>query len=70
MDDDALSDGDVMTMVLTAPAVSMDGVYAGINSADVSVTNQDDDSAPGINVTPTSGLVTTEAGGSDTRDIA
>src|SRR5262249_48480690 len=39
-----------------------DPVYHGMDAADVSLTNADND-APGITVTPTAGLVTTEAGG-------
>jgi len=60
--DDAESDGDIVFSVITAPAESSDPAYGGINPADVSLTNADDD-APGVTVTPTSGLVTTEAGG-------
>src|SRR5262249_37549661 len=48
--------------VITAPAVSADPKYSGMNAADVAVSNTDDDAA-GINVSPTAGLVTTEAGG-------
>ena len=39
-----------------------------MNAADVSVTNTDNDTA-GITVSPTSGLVTTEAGGTATFTI-
>ncbi|GEM_PF-1857739 len=60
--DDAVADGDVAYLVVTAPAVSADANYHGLDAADVSVTNLDDDSA-GIAVSPTGGLVTTEAGG-------
>ena len=61
--DDSLADGPVAYTVTTAPAVSDDPHYAGLDPSDVSVTNTDDDTA-GITVSPTSGLVTTEAGGS------
>ncbi len=61
--DDSLADGPVAYTVTTAPAVSDDPHYAGLDPSDVSVTNTDDDTA-GITVFPTSGLVTTEAGGS------
>jgi hypothetical protein len=44
------------------PGTSTDTDYSGLNAADISVTNRDDDTA-GITVIPTSGLVTTEAGG-------
>ncbi len=46
-------------------AASADPDYAGLEPTDVSVVNTDDDMA-GITVSPTSGLVTTEAGGTAT----
>ena len=46
--------------IVTAAATSTDTTYNGVNAADVAVTNTDDDVA-GITVTPTAGLVTTEA---------
>src|SRR5207247_10524758 len=48
--------------VVVGAAISADPVYAGMDAADVSLTNTDDDGA-GISVAPTAGLVTTEAGG-------
>ena len=63
--DDDIDDGDVSYTIITAPAVSADGAYSGLDADDVSVSNQDDDTA-GITVNPTAGLVTTEAGGSET----
>jgi hypothetical protein len=63
--DDELADGDVLYSIITAPAESDDPAYDGLNPADVSVTNQDDEQAA-ILVNPTSGLVTSEDGGSDT----
>lgn len=60
--DDFVSDGDVQYTIVTAPAVSTDPKYSGLDAEDVSVTNTDND-FPGISVTPTSGLITTEAGG-------
>ena len=66
--DDDLDDGDIVYSIITAAATSSDAVYNGINPADVSVTNTDNDTA-GITVTPTSGLVTTEAGGTATFTI-
>ena len=51
--------------ILTAAASSATRTTAAVNPADVSVTNSDNDAA-GITVTPTSGLVTTEAGGTAT----
>jgi len=64
--DDAVTDGDIGYTIVTTPAVG--GDYAGLNPSDVSVTNTDDD-IPGINVTPTSGLTTTEAGGTATFSV-
>ena len=66
--DDAIDDGDVNYTILTAAAVSPDTDYNGLDPRDVSVTNEDDD-AVGISVVPTSGLVTTEAGGEDTFTV-
>ena len=61
---DAIADGNQPYTITLAPAVSFDAGYSGLDAPDVSVTNIDNDSA-GVIVTPTSGLVTTEAGGSD-----
>ena len=60
--DDFLDDGDIAYTIVTAAAVSGDPGYSGLNGADVSLTNSDNDTA-GITVSPTAGLVTTEAGG-------
>ena len=59
--DDALVDGDQAYTIVTAAASSPDPAYNGLNPPDVSVTNTDNDTA-GITVSPTGGLVTTEAG--------
>ncbi|MFN8634512.1 MAG: hypothetical protein U0893_11700 [Chloroflexota bacterium] len=69
--DDGVHDGDVAYTIVTAPAVSGDPSYSGLNAADVSVTNTDNDpSTPaGFTVSPTSGLVTTEAGGTATFTV-
>lgn len=50
--DDSLDDGDVAYTIVTAPAVSVDPSYDGLDAADVAVTNADDDTA-GIAVSPT-----------------
>src|SRR5205814_25842 len=47
---DAIDDGNVAYAILTAEAVSGDPNYDGVDAADVSVTNTDDDTA-GITVT-------------------
>jgi hypothetical protein len=60
--DDAMADGAVAYSIVLGVATSVDPNYAGVNPPDVSVTNADND-GPGITVTPSAGLVTTEAGG-------
>ena len=62
--DDTVDDGDVAYTIVTAAATSSDANYSGLNASDIAVTNRDNDSGA-INVSPTSGLVTTEAGGTD-----
>lgn len=66
--DDAASDGDQPYTVVLAPATSSDTVYAGIDPDDVAATNTDDDFA-NIIVSPTSGLVVSEAGTTATFTI-
>lgn len=65
---DEIDDGDVDYMIVTGAAVSADGAYAGMAVSDVAVTNDDDDDA-GVSVAPTSGLTTTEAGGTATFTV-
>ncbi|MBN1771458.1 MAG: calcium-binding protein, partial [Deltaproteobacteria bacterium] len=59
--DDDVADGNQPYTLVTAPAVSADSGYNGLDADNVSATNTDDDS-PGITVAPTSGLTTTEGG--------
>ncbi|TMQ55694.1 MAG: hypothetical protein E6K74_02580 [Candidatus Eisenbacteria bacterium] len=59
---DFVDDGNVAYTIVTAAATSTDGSFNGMNASDVGVTNTDDDTA-GITVIPTSGLTTTEGGG-------
>ncbi len=66
--DDLIVDGNIPYQAITAPASSSDPNYNGLNAANVSVTNQDNDTA-GITVNPTVGLITTEAGGTATFEI-
>ncbi len=66
--DDALVDGNIAYSIVTAAAVSADPGYSGFNPSDVSVTNTDND-AVGVTVNPTSGLSTTEAGGTATFTV-
>src|SRR3989454_670972 len=65
---DFVADGNVAYSIVTAPATSTDGGYSGMNAADVGVTNTDDDAAV-ITVVPTSGLTTTEGGGTATFTV-
>ena len=65
---DFVDDGDIAYTIVTAAAASTDPLYSGLNAANVSVTNTDNDAA-GITVNPTSGLVTTEAGGTATFTV-
>src|SRR5438309_6172007 len=67
--DDFVVDGNVAYTIVTAAATSTDGIYGGMNAADVAVTNTDNDTA-GISVVPTSGLTTTEGSGTATFTIA
>src|SRR5690606_15899595 len=67
VNDDSV-DGTVAYTIVTAAATSSDPNYNGFNAADVSVTNTDNDTA-GINVNPTTGLITSEAGGTDTFTV-
>ncbi len=69
--DDDVNDGDVGYTIVTGDPASGDPKYDVLGAsdvADVSVTNTNDD-IPGITVTPTSGLTTTEAGGTATFTV-
>src|SRR5206468_3996684 len=67
--DDFGVDGAVAYTIVTAAATSTDAGYSAMNAADVGVTNTDNDTA-GITVSPTSGLTTTESGGTATFTVA
>ncbi|MFC1971289.1 hypothetical protein ACFLV0_05135 [Chloroflexota bacterium] len=60
--DDDIDDGNIAYSIITAAASSGDSKYNGMNASDIGVTNNNDDIA-GITVNPTSGLSTTEGGG-------
>lgn len=62
--DDGAIDGNVDYTIVTAAASSVDANYNNFDAADVSVTNTDNDVAvpSAINVNPTTGLSTSEAG--------
>ncbi len=66
--DDEISDGPQLYTIITSATVSLDAAYDGLAVADVSVSNTDDES-PGVTVTPTVGLVTTESGNQVTFSI-
>jgi len=68
--DDALLDGDIAYNIVTT-AASNDVDYAAINPDDVAVTNTDNEVPPPgvVTVNPTSGLVTTEDGGTATFTV-
>ncbi|MBK8169776.1 MAG: PD40 domain-containing protein [Sandaracinaceae bacterium] len=58
--DDLVADGARAYTIITS-VVTADPSYSGINPADVSVTNTDND-AVGVTVSPTAGLTTSESG--------
>ncbi len=64
---DLIDDGDMVYQIVTAALVTNDPTYK-FNPSDVLVTNLDDDTR-GITVTPTTGLVTTESGGTATFTV-
>jgi len=66
--DDDIDDGDQTYSIITAQASSSDESYNILNPQDVSVTNNDDDTA-GISVNPLTGLITSEAGTQDTFTV-
>ncbi|MBI5055579.1 MAG: hypothetical protein HZB61_03045 [Nitrospirae bacterium] len=66
---DNVQDGNIAYIIITGAASSVDVNYSGMAVSDVSVTNTDDADTAGITVTPTSGLTTTEAGGTSTFTV-
>jgi len=60
--DDDMQDGNQPYKVITAPAVSADASYNGMDASNVDVSNTDDDSA-GITVNPSNQTLTTTEGG-------
>ncbi len=67
--DDLIADGNVAYTIITQATSSADPFYNGVAAADVSVTNNNDNDAVGITVTPTSGLQTSESGNTDSFTI-
>lgn len=66
--DDDMADGSQLYRIITARATSGDAEYDGWDPPDPTVSNTDNDS-PGVTVTPTSGLATTETGNTATFSI-
>ena len=66
--DDSVVDGSQPFFINVEAAQSEDANYAGQFASQVQVTNRDDDS-PGVIVSPTSGLTTSEVGKSDSFTI-
>lgn len=66
--DDGVSDGDQPYSIHVGASVSADLQYNGLLGSDVAVINIDDD-MPGVLVTPTLGLITTEAGDAATFTV-
>ncbi len=60
--DDSVIDGNIAFSITTFAATSADANYNGLDPANVSVTNTDNESA-GITISPVVGLSTTESGG-------
>ncbi len=67
--DDTDIDGNINYLIATSPALSSDLKYAGIDPADVAVTNIDNDSA-GLIISPSDTLTTSENGGIATFTVA
>ncbi|MFB8796783.1 MAG: DUF4347 domain-containing protein [Microcoleus sp.] len=67
--DDSIADGNQAYQILTtADTTTTDTNYKNLKPADVAVTNTDNETA-GITVSPTTGLTTTEAGGTATFTV-
>ncbi|MGL5080186.1 MAG: DUF4347 domain-containing protein [Microcoleaceae cyanobacterium] len=66
--DDAIADGNVAYTIVTEDSLSFDPSYNGIELPDIVVVNSDND-VPGITVSPTDGLVTSESGATDTFTV-
>jgi hypothetical protein len=66
--DDGVADGNVSYSIISAEAISTDLNYNGFNPDDVTVVNVDNET-PGITINPLNGLVTTEAGETDSFNV-
>ena len=66
--DDVVVDGNQTYTIIISAASSEDSNYNGIDPPDITLTNVDNDRA-GVTVTPTSGLATTEQGGTSSFTV-
>ncbi len=66
--DDTVPDPNTPYVIKTAPAVSDDSAYSGVDALDEELYNVDNETA-GVTVAPTSGLVTSESGMQDTFTV-
>jgi hypothetical protein len=66
--DDTIKDPNTPYAIKTAPAVSDDPSYSGVDALDEQLYNVDNETA-GVTVAPTSGLVTSESGMQDTFTV-
>ncbi|MEP0940017.1 MAG: gliding motility-associated C-terminal domain-containing protein [Cyclobacteriaceae bacterium] len=67
--DDPEDDGDIISSITLSVEAGSDGNFTGLGDQVIHVTNVDDD-APGITITPVSGLTVSESGTSSTFTIA
>ena len=65
--DDAVNDGPIAYTIVLSPAVSDDSNYNNLDAPDVTVFNGDNEG--GVSVVPTTGLVTSEGGGTATFTV-
>ncbi len=68
VNDDVDDGNSSWSVVLGQPSASTDAIYAALDPADVAASTTDDDTK-GFTITPTSGLTTTEAGGTATFTV-
>ncbi|MCB1052742.1 MAG: IPTL-CTERM sorting domain-containing protein [Acidobacteria bacterium] len=67
--DDAIQDGNIAYRIISTPISSMDPYWDGISVSSVDGVNNDQGDVAGVTVNPTSGLITTEGGGTDTFTV-
>ena len=67
--DDNMLDGDMLYSIITAPAISGDIAYSGMNAPDVFLVNRDNDTAALV-IDPSTRLTTTETAGIATFKVS